>query len=176
MQAPTGWPDSLLLLARKEHVEGWPSQAVMWRLGTLRPPRPPGGSELWELNGRAEAGLNWEREERRREQEPGVSQRLGHVLWRNIPGSFPWKRLFRGPPCHLLFTGLPTRLCRGGPQGQGEARPVTLPATDQPVRLGLPLHGQLPRRAEQFSGMASCSQVNSRCVQLDLACPRAWNN
>lgn len=115
LQAPTGWPDSLLLLARKEHVEGWPSQAVMWRLGTLRPPRPPGGSELWELNGRAEAGLNWEREERRREQEPGVSQRLGHVLWRNIPSSFPWKRLFRGPPCHLLFTGLPTRLCRGGP-------------------------------------------------------------
>lgn len=110
----------MLLLARKEHVEGWPSQAVMWRLGTLRPPRPPGGSELWELNGRAEAGLNWEREERRRGQEPGVSQRLGHVLWRNIPGSFPWKRLFRGPP---VYRPSHPALQRRSPRaGGGQAR------------------------------------------------------
>lgn len=114
-------------------------------------------------------------------RNPGVSQRLGTRVVEKYSQQFPTEKATSPPgsskvpaPRHLLFTGLPTQLCRGGPQGQGEARPAVLPAADQPVHLCLPHHRQFPRRAE-FSRTALYPQVSSRCVQLDLACPRPWS-
>ena len=103
-----------------------------------------------ELNGSAEAELKEEGGERRREQEPGVSQRLETRVVEKYSQQFPMEKALLRPPCHLLFTGLPAQLCRGH-QGQGEAGSAALPATDQPVHSCLFPISAAPQESRQSS-------------------------
>lgn len=81
------------------------------------------------------------------------------------------------PQCHLLFKGLPTQLCEDIPKGR--ERPGLLPflSLANQSTCASPPPTIISSQGEQteFSGIAPCRQVDSRCVQLDPSCPIPWS-
>lgn len=140
-----------------------------------------GGAE-WKGRGRAKGG--------RRRAEAGTGTRGQPAAWdtccREI---FPAVSHGKGKvssgsseaPCHLLFMGLPTQLCRGGPQGR--ERPGLLPFLPLTNQSNLCLSpptttttiSNSPGEQSSQELFLAVSQVNSRCVQLGLVCPRPWS-
>lgn len=143
-------------------------------------PGPPRGGQLWELNGGVEASRSRkEGEERGREWEAGVSQRLGTRVVERHSQQFPMERA--ASPPRTRSSGSPRTSCSqaSGPAPEdslwGPGLPTFLPRTAPAPACSCALPPPPPpqERDRESSGAVGCGPAVIPDVRSwALACPR----